>query len=414
MRYINTTFAHGNGPYARDIDWAIEVNNVREGRGLNRLPIVVPLVYGERQQRIMKEEIESNAPNSFLEKHPDEIWLDQKQGEVLNKLMFKGKDYSKNLMLLAETYQKIEDETQRHLDGKRKLENFVNSEIAEFDLRDAELQLGLNNRMQTGISNQFYTAGGAGPFDEILERAISNPQINLDEESMKKALPIAKRIIENQKIIFSNDPGVFSYDSSRQKRDNEIFTPGFIHPPKPDYTELPGKGIYLLMTGIDGIRESGMYDAVLDFGMKLFAPKFSINNLSESIRNKVIPLNPSQINNPNVVAQYARSGWSTVWLSQMAEKGFISPPYQQGDDPEMLFNEKGIVKLGLGTILRDEPQKVLEKAIGFSKNVGKYNKKIISTYGTLDGIRYAAEIVVDFMEGRNVSKYKKVEPVSNC
>ena len=57
MSYINTTFAHGNGPYARCTEWAVSVNDVREERDLDRLPIVVPLVYPGRQERIMREEL---------------------------------------------------------------------------------------------------------------------------------------------------------------------------------------------------------------------------------------------------------------------------------------------------------------------------------------------------------------------
>ena len=37
MSYINTTFAHGNGPFSRCVEWAIEVNNVREEKGFSRL-----------------------------------------------------------------------------------------------------------------------------------------------------------------------------------------------------------------------------------------------------------------------------------------------------------------------------------------------------------------------------------------
>ena len=121
MRFINTTFAHGNGPYERAVEWAIEVNNVREKRGLQRLPIVVPLVYPGRQERIMKEEIAENVEEHFLESHPEEILLDEIQGKFLNMLMFKGKDYSENLDFLADNYKIIEDETHRHLDGKRKV-----------------------------------------------------------------------------------------------------------------------------------------------------------------------------------------------------------------------------------------------------------------------------------------------------
>jgi len=382
MQHTNLTFAQGNGPYSRCVEWAIAVNDIRQEKGLSRLPIVVPLVYPGRQNRIMQEEVTSNVSPDWFEKHPDEIWLDRRQGELLGMLMFKGADYADNLRVLAGDYQRVEDETQRHLNGKRKLENFVSGEEAEFDLRDCALQLGLNNRVQTDLPNQFYTAGGAGPFDEVLERAIRDPEITLDKEAMKSALPIAKRMIENQRAIFSNEPGVFSYDNNRVLRGNEQLTPPFVHPPQPDETQLPEKGVYFLATGIDGVRENGLYSALNDLGMKVYGFK---------------DLKPSKINNPNIVAVYARAGWSSVWLSHLAEKGFITPPYQRTDDPEMLFNERGIKKLDLGVIIEDDPKAALEKSIELATRVGKYNQGLVERFGTLDGIRYAAEGVVEYI-----------------
>ena len=69
MNYINTTFAHGNGPFSRTLDWAISVNNERTQRGLQRLSVVVPLVYPRRQERIMREEILLNSGQDFLKKN---------------------------------------------------------------------------------------------------------------------------------------------------------------------------------------------------------------------------------------------------------------------------------------------------------------------------------------------------------
>ncbi len=402
MGYMATTFAYGNGPYSRCVEWAIAINDVREERSLSRLPIVVPLVYPGRQERILREEIETTVSPDFLREHPTEIFFDVKHGELLSRVMFQGANYSENLELLVRDYQKIEDSIQKHLDGNRVVKTFegIGTDariVTSFDMRDAELQLGLNNRMQTGLPNQFYTTGGAGPFDELLEKAINNKRIKTDKGIMKKVIPIAKRMIENQEIIFSNEPGVFSYDYLRVFGDNEMLTPPFIHSPKPDDTELPGKGVYLLMTGIDGIRESGMYSVVVDLGMQLFAPVFSIKNLPESVRNKVIELAPSKINNPNIVAQYARAGWSSVWLSHLAEKGFLTPPYQEKDDPEMLFNESGIQRLGLGAIMGDDPRVALEKAIELAEGTKNYNQILSNKYGTLDGIKYSAEIVANSM-----------------
>ena len=396
MKYIATTFAHGNGPYVRCVEWAIELNNVREQKRLSRLPIVVPLVYPGRQERIHKEEIASNVSPDFLARHPDEILFDRTYGELLAKLMFKGKDYAENLELLSQEYQAVEDDVQRHLNGKRQLETF-DGRTFELDLRDAELQLGLNNRMQTGLPNQFYTAGGAGPFDEILERAMINQEIKIDKETIKRAIPIARKMILNQRIIMSNYPGVFSYDRTRPLRENEINTPPFIHFPKLDETELPGKGIYLMMTGIDGIRENGMYNAISELGMKIYAPSFSIESLPRKVKKKAITLNPNQINNPNIVAQYARAGWSSVWLSHLSGKGFITPQYNEKDDPEIFFNEKGIEKLGFGAIIRDDVKSALEKSLELAEKTEDFNKRLLSKYKTLDGIKYSAEKVADAM-----------------
>ncbi len=410
QRYILTTFAHGNGPFSRTVEWAKAVNDAREGpcgnnlqrqvtnTRLGRLPIVVPLVYGERQINIMIEELNSSSPG-YLAKYPYEILLDPVHGEILSRLMFKGSNYAENLELLARDYPSVEADLHRHLDGVRLLHTMF-GEPVELDLRDAEYELGSNTRLNTGITERrrFYSSAGAGPFDELLERAIADPEVPLDKDAMRKALPIAQRMIEGYRVIMSNEPGVFSYDPNRVKRPNEMFTPPFIHMPKPDDTPLPGKGIYLMTTGIDGVRESGMYAAAFGLGMHLFAATYTIKGLPDGVRERVIPLLPAKINNPNIVAQYARAGWSSPWLSHLAKKGFLTPAHRATDDPEMLFNHRGIKALGLGAVLTDNPQASLEEAITLAQNAEGFNRALIERYGTLDGIRYAAEAVVRIRE----------------
>jgi|ETNmetMinimDraft_2_1059921.scaffolds.fasta_scaffold04054_4 hypothetical protein len=410
MGYINTTFAHGNGPFSRTLEWAIEVNNVREERSLSRSPIVVPLVYGDRQKIIMREEIKDNVSPDFLDEHPEEIILDEVQGNILNQLMFKGSDYAENLRHLANDYQDLEDALQRHLDQKRNLKYFDSKDV-QIDLRDTEFQLGLNNRVQTDIKIQFYTAGGTGPFDEILERAILDNQIDLSIKAMQNAIPVAQRMIRNQRIVFSNDPGVFSYDRDREPRPNEIFTPPFIHPPKTDENKLSGEGVYVMMTGIDGVRESGMYDAVKDLGLQIYAPRFTIDSLPSGVKEQAIELKPSAISNKDIVTQYARAGWSSVWLSHMTNTGFISPEHDSRDDPEMEFNHRGMKMFELAAFMGDDARSALEQSIEIAKNVGEYNTRIINNYGTLDGIRYAAEIVVDYLEGKDLAKHQQIQPI---
>ena len=88
MKHIQTTFAHGNGPFSRVVDLVIEYNNLREKNGLERLPAVFPLVPsyafkgkepGSRQKQFMKEVAEEAAGKEFIMEHPYEFLLDIKQ-----------------------------------------------------------------------------------------------------------------------------------------------------------------------------------------------------------------------------------------------------------------------------------------------------------------------------------------------
>ena len=75
MKYIAITFAHGNGPYVRTVNWAIELNNIREEKNLSRIPIVVPLIYPDSQEEILRREINFTNPG-LIERNPQEILFD--------------------------------------------------------------------------------------------------------------------------------------------------------------------------------------------------------------------------------------------------------------------------------------------------------------------------------------------------
>ena len=99
MEFINTTFAHGNGPYSRNVDLSLAVNEEFRKRRMNTLPIVVPLVYGDRQKRIMLEDF-----GDIIKKNPELILLDEFHGEVLRGLLFHEGTYQENLEAFLERY----------------------------------------------------------------------------------------------------------------------------------------------------------------------------------------------------------------------------------------------------------------------------------------------------------------------
>ena len=81
MRYIVTNFAYGTGPYLRTTELAIAVNNRLQRLGKERLGIIVPLVYGEKQIRVMREEF-----GEHQKAFPGEILFDEALGDIIRSV----------------------------------------------------------------------------------------------------------------------------------------------------------------------------------------------------------------------------------------------------------------------------------------------------------------------------------------
>lgn len=405
MPHMIATFAHGNGPYARTMDLGIAINDELEGRGEGRLPIIMPLVYGDRQIRIMGEEIEAlgKSPNKMW----DEILLDEFYGGILKELFFKAGHYQENLELLLEKQPALEEKLRDYLAGTLEVKTLDGQE-RRVEGREVEFEISHNPRVATGYKNSFYTT--IGFFSEILWSAASearagnldfNPEL-LDEVKIK----IANKIEEDKTHHFMPEPFVFSYRPRRQRWREEIFTPPFIHIPNPNNEQVP-KGMYVMPTGIEGLQ--GLFDSVDKFGMKLYCPPFGPIEGADNTHT------PEFVANPNIKYQFARTGWSSVWLSHMSETPLIAPAYTQGDDPEIYFNEKSVQALGLAAIFdgKKDPREVLVKTDSLRPRIQEVNQKLRINYGTLDGMNYTARAIVDYLINADVSRYEEKEPVLN-
>src|SRR3989344_870074 len=250
MEFINTTFAHGNGPYSRNVDLSLAVNEEFRKRRMNTLPIVVPLVYGDRQKRIMLEDF-----GEIIKKNPELILLDEFHGEVLRGLLFHEGTYQENLEAFLERYNSAEEKLRNHLAGELELKTFEGKTI-RVKGKDVALELSHNPRLATGCERSFYTT--IAYFSEILEKAATESELGLDKNLLLDVKKIAERIENDRGLHFMPEPFVFSYDKNRKVK-KEIFTPPFIHPPRPNYEDVQ-EGMYVTITGIDGLR--GLFDDV--------------------------------------------------------------------------------------------------------------------------------------------------------
>ncbi len=422
MNHIYVNFAHGNGPFSRMVDLVISYNNQREQRGLSRLPAVFPLIPsyidknkipGSKQRRIMKETAEEAAGKDFLDKHPDEFLLDLKVGALLDKVFFKGSNYEDALRAFLEHNAENEEELKRLIEnGKREVET-LSGEKVPIDARDITAVFDFNNRIRFPHKNAFYMNAGAGYFSEVLERALDLLALNseINPKLLEQVIPLAERLTNYQKLHFISDPGVFSYDVERRKSKlTELPCPPQIHVPKLDTTELPTDGIYVAVTGIKGVAESGIYDSAREMGLQIYSNDDEFNARVNGIK---LPFN--KIGNPKIKAQIARTGWSSVWSVHMLAElslnvGLLFPEYQPKDDPEILMNNMGVLDLELGVeIDQEDPRKCLEKAIKRAEMNKGFNERLKEKYGTLDGIEYMAETILMHEQGKDISKRLQIE-----
>ncbi|MBN4081324.1 hypothetical protein JYT44_03055 [Caldithrix abyssi] len=383
MKHILTTFAFGNGPYCRVIDLALSLNDELIRCGNDPYSVIIPLVYGDRQRRIILE-----SWGDRLEKNPNELLLDATQGQLLHKIFYKGKDYGQSLGNFVKYQTEVEDLIKRHLDKKFTVENIFGERI-QVDGRDIEIELNHNPRISVGISNSYYTS--IAFFSDILTRAMKIPNIQLDKTIALKAIKIAKQIESNQRLRFIPKPSVFSFQDNQTSSYSYVSIPPFIHAPAPNHKKiLPS--IYVLISGIEEL--SSIYNKADKLGFRLYGSTKLGNNIQLTITT------PDIVSNKNIRFMFARTGWSALWLAILTNTPFISPPYSKKDDPEIYFNLLTLEKLKLGIIHNEsrDASNTLKSASTLMKYRIPFLRKLREEFGTLDGIDFTAKKIAEDLE----------------
>lgn len=416
MAYTNLTFAHGNGPYSRSLDLAVAVNKKLIKENTEPLRIIIPLVYGERQIEIMLEE-----HGQTIEENPDLFLLDETQGMFLRELLFQGKDYNENLRTLLERQGALENRIRNHLSGKFEVERFDGSRV-DVNGQEINVEMSHNPRVSAGVQNSFYTT--IAYFSEILERTgeatlegkLEGFDVGLLRDVRQR---VAEKVEKSWKYKFMPEPNTFSYDGTRESRE-EIWTPPFIHRPKQNPQQVKD-GMYVMVTGIAGLE--GLFEQVRSFGMKIYCPPFvKTEGVFEGADNTHLP---DFVANPNIKYQFARSGWSSVWLSLMTQTPFITPSYVDGDDPEIFFNEITLEHFRLGVVFSADkfPHEVLEEADEMSLLLDPVDRLLDHNYcenellegildeSTYDGMDYTARIIADVLCGKDIDNFRNKKPV---
>ncbi len=379
-KYIVTNFAYGTGPYLRTTELALAINEELESQGRDRLGIIVPWVYGEKQKRIMLEEFD--AAN---QKHPGEILLCARLGEILKTIFYGDNTYEQALRIWADRFNEVDLAATNYLKGDIEVEDLGGSKKVVSG-RDIALELSRSGRIKYGLPVCFGVS--FGHISEILKNtlSVSPEEISVDRDLIARVIPLAEEIENQYELLAVAHPGTFSYLTNRQPYPKEVLIPPTIYPPTLNHDDI-AEGIYVTITGIPGLER--LYQEAQKLGLKVYSNDPKTVPGSEKLLPHIVP-------NPRIKLQFARSGWGSVWLSQLSGTPLVVPDFDPKDDPEIYFNNRCVEKLGLGIVYRGQSlSELIDQAEGLKPALKTFNQKLLDQFGTLDGNRYAARLIVE-------------------
>lgn len=390
-KYIILNFTHGNGPFLRTMELALAVNNLFEKKGLRRFGIIIPWVYRTRQKTILQENFKKD-----IKKYPGEILLDRRLGEYLESIFYGGeKTYEESLKHFLENYKNTDDKIKNYLSGNLLTENFYGNKIL-VNKNDIAMEINRCPIISFGITPSYYTSFAY--MSEIFERSLGESAININKDVLRKLIPHYLELERKQTMRFMAEPATFSYLEERPKRyDGETYTPPNANQSLSHRYFFVRKGVYVTVTGITGINKR-LFKELHKVGLKIYTNKPGPIPFSKKAR-------PTIVFHKNILLHFARIGWGSAWLSWSTGTPLIALPYDPKDDPEVYFNNICIEKIGLGKIYTGQPiEELLKFRDDYKENVKLINNKLLEKYGTLNGVEYTAEKIIDHFLKNKISR----------
>ena len=382
-QFIVTNFAYGTGPYLRTTDLAIAFNDELEKAGHERMGIIIPWVYGEKQKRVMLEEFAGHE-----EKYPGEILLDKKLGELLRSVFYADCTYEEALAKWVKEHREVSLHAYQHLSFAFDVET-MKGEVRHIKRMSIAVELNRSPRIRYNIAPAYGTT--FANVADILERAQSVEDIAVDRELLKKGVAAAEWVEKNQKMRCIAWPATFSNVKDMKPRyGDEIMVPPIAPPPQPNDEKIE-KGIFVTITGIPGLER--LYQDAKRLGLRIYS------NDTDAVSGSTW-MSPHIIPNKDIVFQFARAGWSSIWISMISGTPLVVPDFDSHDDPEIYFNNRAVEELGLGIIYRGQPlEEILAQSEKIKQSSTAIRQQVLDQWGTLDGNRFCAKMFVgDFLE----------------
>ncbi len=384
--------AHGNEPYILGTAIAQGVSKKLAEQGLGRAKIVVPLMYGERQKRIL---IEENPDSANL------IHFDEEFGRILRDITFQNGDFSSHLQQINHHYDDVESMLKGRFSfdaGDFQTRNLASSETQFFSPRNVVATIDTAARVVVEAPNRYF----AFPIllTELLGKA-RDANLGFSDSDMQGVISRMLKVEAGYSQVFIPKINPLSYkyadDLSKQPAEVNGRTRTYTPAMKREYSKELGKvsepGIYMMFSGTGSNAETTrmLTKTAQDAGLTVYTPPWV--DIEGSVH-----VTPEVLNDVNIKAVFGRGGWGTVWQVQNLALPWIVTPYEAGDDPEIYFNNKTIEALKMGKVLTAADmtsERLTEIINNFSVGTQMINEKIKDEFGTLDGINFISRAIAD-------------------
>ena len=336
--YINPS--HGNEPYILGGLIAKKVSEGLKKKLGGKSKIIVPHIYGSRQERILSEVGLRGI-----------VHLDPELGKMYEPLLFRNNDFSQHLTDLIDYQEEVQRKIREHL---------------KKEYGDIFFELNIGSKISTGALTYY-----AFPviISELLERTLQEPELvrNFSQSKLEQALEIMQEVESGIQTFFIPDYHTFSYDRNRKPKQNEISTPPLKSKPKENKDDIPRMSTYFMISGTGSELEYTLKEAenLQEHGFHIIVPPWTETDKFEK-------RSPDVISNFNIVRVDSRAGWGTIWTCQLCEKQFVPLPYNSGDDPEIYFNVKTLYSVNQYMATEIQEKK----------------------FGTLDGLSFVADQIL--------------------
>ncbi len=380
--------AYGNEPYILATAIGREVSKKFSGSGLEQPILVLPLLYGERQNNILLEE---NPNDAGL------IYYDEQYGEILQSIKFGSGNFSDHLNRVNRHY----DEVDNLLNSRYRVDasNFSARSLATRERIDMSPKniigtIDVGARVSLKTPHRYF----AFPMllSELLQRTEKHPELGFSESDMRK---LTYRMLQTEAAysqVYIPWINTFSYDYSDDLNKqpetvagrSRVYTPAMKQKTESVSEELTKSGVIVMFSGTGSALEANkaLIQAAHNAGIEAYSPPWIDIDGAEKLPLNIV------FADKKMLAVLGRSGWGTGWQAFNLGLPWLVTEYQHGDDPEIYFNNKTIEALKLGKVIG--PSITSEELTRLLKTISpgllSLRESVEKRFGTLDGIDFIA------------------------